>query len=32
MVSEAEKYKEEDAAAAERITTRNGLESYAYSE
>jgi heat shock protein 1/8 len=30
MVSEAEKYKEEDAEAAERITTRNGFESYTY--
>lgn len=30
MVSEAERYKEEDAAAAERIAARNGLESYAY--
>jgi L1 cell adhesion molecule like protein len=30
MVSDAEKYKEEDEAAAARITSRNGLESYAY--
>ncbi|CED82433.1 heat shock protein hss1 [Phaffia rhodozyma] len=30
MVSEAEKYKDEDDAAAERITTRNALESYTY--
>lgn len=30
MVSDAEKYKEEDEAAAERITARNALESYAY--
>ncbi|GAA5906713.1 uncharacterized protein JCM6883_004565 [Sporobolomyces salmoneus] len=30
MVSEAEKYKAEDEAAAERITAKNGLESYAY--
>jgi heat shock protein 1/8 len=30
MVSEAEKYKDEDAEAAERIATRNGLESYTY--
>ncbi|KAG0657616.1 70-kilodalton heat shock protein [Rhodotorula mucilaginosa] len=31
MVSEAEKYKEEDAAEAARIAAKNGLESYAYS-
>ncbi|RKP13390.1 70 kDa heat shock protein 3 [Piptocephalis cylindrospora] len=30
MVSEAEKYKAEDEAAAERIAAKNGLESYAY--
>lgn len=30
MVSEAEKYKAEDEAAAERITAKNSLESYAY--
>ena len=30
MVSDAEKYKAEDEAAAERIHARNGLESYAY--
>ncbi|THU75272.1 heat shock protein 70, partial [Dendrothele bispora CBS 962.96] len=30
MVSEAEKYKAEDEAAAARITAKNGLESYAY--
>ncbi|GAA5857537.1 hypothetical protein JCM3766R1_000630, partial [Sporobolomyces carnicolor] len=30
MVSEAEKYKAEDEAAAERITAKNGLESFAY--
>ncbi|KAL7410446.1 heat shock cognate 70 [Mrakia frigida] len=30
MVSEAEKYKDEDAEASERIATRNGLESYTY--
>jgi L1 cell adhesion molecule like protein len=30
MVSEAERYKAEDEAAAERITAKNGLESYAY--
>ncbi|TPX62673.1 hypothetical protein PhCBS80983_g00306 [Powellomyces hirtus] len=30
MVSEAEKYKAEDEAAAERIQAKNGLESYAY--
>ncbi|KAI9057866.1 heat shock protein HSS1 [Trametes sanguinea] len=30
MVSEAEKYKAEDEAAAARITARNALESYAY--
>ena len=30
MVSEAEKYKAEDAAATERISAKNGLESYAY--
>ncbi|KAI0780725.1 heat shock protein 70 [Trametes elegans] len=30
MVSEAEKYKAEDEAAAARITSRNALESYAY--
>ncbi|KIY69973.1 heat shock cognate 70 [Cylindrobasidium torrendii FP15055 ss-10] len=30
MVSEAEKYKAEDEAAAGRITAKNGLESYAY--
>ena len=31
MVSEAEKYKAEDEAAAARITAKNGLETYAYS-
>ncbi|POY70934.1 hypothetical protein BMF94_6112 [Rhodotorula taiwanensis] len=31
MVSEAEKYKAEDEAEAERIAAKNGLESYAYS-
>jgi len=31
MVSEAEKYKNEDDAAAERVQSRNQLESYAYS-
>ncbi len=31
MVSEAEKFKEEDAKEAERIQSKNGLESYAYS-
>ncbi|ORX75852.1 70 kDa heat shock protein 2 [Basidiobolus meristosporus CBS 931.73] len=31
MVSEAEKYKAEDEAAASRISAKNGLESYAYS-
>jgi L1 cell adhesion molecule like protein len=31
MLAEAEKYKEEDAAEAERIQAKNGLESYAYS-
>ncbi|CAN3364873.1 heat shock protein Ssa1p [Diutina catenulata] len=31
MVSEAEKYKEEDEAEASRIQAKNGLESYAYS-
>ena len=30
MVSEAEKYKEEDEAAASRISAKNGLESYTY--
>ncbi|KIL69687.1 hypothetical protein M378DRAFT_97519 [Amanita muscaria Koide BX008] len=30
MVQEAEKYKSEDDAAAARITSKNGLESYAY--
>jgi len=30
MVADAEKYKAEDEAAAERITAKNGLESYAY--
>lgn len=30
MVNDAEKYKEEDEAAAARISARNGLESYAY--
>lgn len=30
MVSEAEKYKEEDEAAASRISSKNGLESYTY--
>jgi heat shock protein 1/8 len=30
MVSEAEKYKAEDEAAATRIQAKNGLESYAY--
>ena len=30
MVSDAEKYADEDKAQAERITARNGLESYAY--
>jgi L1 cell adhesion molecule like protein len=30
MVAEAEKYKAEDEAAAERIQAKNGLESYAY--
>ncbi|WFD31811.1 Homospermidine synthase 1 [Malassezia sp. CBS 17886] len=30
MVSDAEKYKAEDEAAAERITAKNGLESYTY--
>ncbi|KAH3675413.1 hypothetical protein WICPIJ_009357 [Wickerhamomyces pijperi] len=30
MVSEAEKFKAEDEAEAERITSKNGLESYAY--
>ena len=30
MVNEAEKYKAEDAAATERISAKNGLESYAY--
>ncbi|KAJ3042113.1 70-kilodalton heat shock protein [Rhizophlyctis rosea] len=30
MVSEAEKYKAEDEAAAERIQAKNGLESYSY--
>lgn len=30
MVSEAEKYKTEDEAAASRISAKNGLESYAY--
>lgn len=30
MVSEAEKYKAEDEAATERISAKNGLESYAY--
>ena len=31
MVSEAEKYKEEDAPAREKIEAKNGLENYAYS-
>jgi len=31
MLSEAEKYKEEDEAEASRIGAKNGLESYAYS-
>src|SRR5690554_1178565 len=31
MLAEAEKYKEEDEAEAERIQAKNGLESYAYS-
>ncbi|KAI5857895.1 heat shock protein 70 family [Tricharina praecox] len=31
MLAEAEKYKEEDAAEAERIQAKNSLESYAYS-
>ena len=31
MLAEAEKYKEEDAAEAERIQAKNALESYAYS-
>jgi len=31
MLSEAEKYKEEDEAEAARISAKNGLESYAYS-
>jgi len=31
MLSEAEKYKEEDEAEASRISAKNGLESYAYS-
>ncbi|KAI5776846.1 heat shock protein 70 family [Geopyxis carbonaria] len=31
MLAEAEKYKEEDAAEADRIQAKNGLESYAYS-
>ncbi len=31
MVSEAEKFKEEDEKEAERIASKNGLESYAYS-
>ena len=30
MVSEAEKYKSEDEAAATRIQAKNGLESYSY--
>jgi L1 cell adhesion molecule like protein len=30
MVSEAEKYKAEDAEVAERVAAKNGLESYAY--
>jgi L1 cell adhesion molecule like protein len=30
MVNEAEKYKEEDAKVAERVASKNGLESYAY--
>lgn len=30
MVADAEKYKHEDEEAAERITSKNGLESYAY--
>jgi len=30
MVSEAEKFKEEDAKVAERVASKNGLESYAY--
>jgi L1 cell adhesion molecule like protein len=31
MLAEAEKYAEEDKLAAERVTAKNGLESYAYS-
>jgi heat shock protein 1/8 len=31
MLSEAEKYKEEDEAEAKRVSAKNGLESYAYS-
>jgi len=31
MLSEAEKYKEEDEAEARRVSAKNGLESYAYS-
>lgn len=31
MVADAEKYAAEDAAVAERVAARNGLESYAYS-
>src|ERR1700759_5498259 len=30
MVSDAEKYKQEDEKVAERVSARNGLESYAY--
>ncbi|KAJ3008477.1 70-kilodalton heat shock protein [Thoreauomyces humboldtii] len=30
MVAEAERYKQEDAAVAERVTARNGFESYVY--
>jgi len=30
MVNDAEKYKEEDAKVAERVASKNGLESYAY--
>jgi hypothetical protein len=30
MVADAEKYAEEDKATAERITSRNGLENYAF--
>lgn len=31
MVAEAEKYRDEDSQVAERVASRNGLESYAYS-